>query len=170
MKKIALALGSLLVATNAFAETTIQCKATGSKSQLSTSFSTEASAFQADRLGGQSAEIKTDVNLGTAGAMEQLSQQMTVKVTVWPQGTLNAKKEVRSYEGFYVTPKLKTGFSISQSVDAEGNVADIKNVFGLNGQAVGTCTVTEESKLDCPEDKISYSDKADGGPGFYCAP
>ena len=143
MKKIALTIGSLLLASTAFAKTTVHCQGADSSTQLVTSFSLEASAFQADRLGGKSTELKTSVELGTAGAMEQLSQQMTIKVTVWPKGTLKAKEEVRSYEGHYVTPNLKTGFSVAQSVDADGNITDIKNVFGLNGKAVGTCAVTE---------------------------
>lgn len=178
MKKIALTIGSLLLASTAFAKTTVHC--TGRNTQLTTSFSAEDSAFKTTALNGKSTEFKTTVELGTVGAMEQLSQKMTVKLTVWPAGTLKTKEEVRSYEGFYVTPKLKTGFAVSQSVDASGTVvSEIKNVFGLNGKQVGTCTVTESEESDdlranpdfvatCPEQYLTYFDKSEGGPGAYC--
>jgi hypothetical protein len=76
--------------------------------------------------------------------MSDLPQKMEVEVTLLPAGLLYSDKEVRSYAGYYITNDLKVGFDVSQTFDSAGKmVRQLKNIFGMSQQTIGTCKVSQ---------------------------
>lgn len=117
--------------SSAMALTTIECDGSGKSLKI-------------EFTQNQSGKVLVPVKFGNTDMMSDLSQKMEVDVTILPAGSFYSDKEVRSYIGYYTTSDLKIGFDASQVFDSTGKmVRQLKNVFGMNQQRVGTCKVSQ---------------------------